>query len=173
MVLKWPLEGFEYDPEENERALRRYYKRDWTKARLAYNVNPNDFYNAWQFLYYHPIFHNEVMDSYFEHTLDIDVVKVDPVTKRVDQKDESRNTLTWFWLELGPIYREDDAPEGFWKAHDLVLEDGTPQTDYIGVFSAVHDYKLDAHGPTFEEAIIDCARRVKRRYGVTRKKVYK
>lgn len=69
--------------------------------------------------------------------LDIDVVNVDPDTNRINE-DDSKNTKPQVWLEHGP-----------WA-------------DYIN--GCRHDINLDSFGDSFEEAIIEMAKRVRRFY---------
>lgn len=70
--------------------------------------------------------------------LDIDVVKVHPKLKRIVD-DDSKNTLINYWLETGSFTKPD---MGTW-----------------------HDLDLDCGGDTFEEAIINLAKLVKKHYG--------
>lgn len=94
-----------------------------------------DFYNAYHYLEDHPIFHGRFLEGLY-----MEVVKVDPETRRVEDE-RSRNTMTEIWLEAGP-YREKE-------------EYGTHWT---------HDIDLDCGGATFEEAIIELARLVREKY---------
>ena len=88
------------------------------------------FYEAWHYLYKHPMF-----QDCFQECLDIEVVKINPETKCVDDN-ETLNTATEIWLECGPYY------------------------DSMGT----HDIDLDCGGATFEEAIIKLAQLVKKYY---------
>ena len=81
------------------------------------------FYKTWWFL----------MDEYewaINH-LDIDVVKVNPKTRRVDDN-ETKNTKIEYWIECG--------------------------------LPGEHDIKLDCGGDSFEEAVINLSRLLKRYY---------
>ncbi len=89
------------------------------------------FYESWHYLKNHPIFCDE-----FEKCLDIEIVKVNPVNKMVED-DDSLNTLTQVWLECGP-YQKD---------------------------CLTHDIDLDCGGDTFEEAIINLSKLVNKFYG--------
>lgn len=112
----------------------------------------NNFFEAWWFLLEHPKFKDKREIFGFEQSLSIDVVKVNPVTKRVDDNDKL-NTLVQIWLECGE-YQKTTAQEkklGFDK-------DG----------KHVHDIRLDTGGDTFEIAIIRLARLVKKHYGAYR-----
>lgn len=93
-----------------------------------------DFYHSFQFLKQHPMFQNA-----FGECLDIAVVKVDPLTKRIED-DSSRNTETAVWLECG--------------------EHAGPNEKYN-----YHDPRLDCGGRSFEEAIIKMASLVRKYYG--------
>ena len=90
-----------------------------------------DFYDSYHYLEEHPIFKN-----HFQYCLDIEIVKVNPITNSVDD-DFNKNTKTQIWLECGPY-----------------------KSNY-----ATHDVDLDCGGDTFEEAIIELASLVKDVYG--------
>ena len=92
-----------------------------------------EFYNAWTFLVNHKIFNGR-----FEDDLWLEVVKVNPDTKKIDYLDEAKNTKVEIWLEHGHY----DADWG----------------------ACVHNLDLDCGGDTFEEAIIKLAELVKRHY---------
>lgn len=59
-----------------------------------------DFYDAFWYLAEHK-------KGKFLEALDIEVVKVNPVTKRIEN-DPDKNTLVQVWLESGPEYRTHD-----------------------------------------------------------------
>ncbi len=84
----------------------------------------------------HPIF-----CDVFSYCLDVDVVKVDPETNRIEA-DDSRNSNTQVWLECGPA---------------VLDENGIPHQ--------THDIYLDCGGNTFEESIVHLALLVKEKYG--------
>lgn len=111
-----------------------------------------DFYNAWHFLETHPMFDLEE-SSLFLQCLEIEVVKVDPETKRIHDE-ERRNTEVRVWLECGPWVR----PEELRKDERRHFPDGV----------ASIDRQLSCGAPTFEEAIRKLANRVARRYGRSR-----
>lgn len=90
-----------------------------------------DFFEAFHYLKNHSMFH-----YCFESCLDIEVVKVNPKTKEVDDNPEL-NTETNVWLECGEYSK------------------------YIGI----HDTDLDCGGSTFEEAICKLAELVHEKYG--------
>lgn len=98
-----------------------------------------NFYESWHYLRNHPIFNDE-----FEKCLDIEIVKVNPKNKTVED-DTSLNTLTQVWLECGPYSKE----------------------------CLTHDIDLDCGGDTFEEAICVLARLVKELYGDDKDKAMK
>ena len=100
------------------------------------------FYEAWNYLENHKIF-NTGLASRFVNCLDIEVVKVDPVTNRIEN-DQKRNTKTAVWLEAGRYYPE---------------ATGSPHDPKFG-----HNPYLDCGGDSFEEAIIKLAKKVKAFY---------
>lgn len=71
----------------------------------------------------------------FQKCLDIEVVKVEPITKTV-HRNENLSTETRVWLECGPYHSQ-----------------------YM-----THDLDLDCSGATFEEAIIELANLVQAYY---------
>ena len=79
---------------------------------------------------------------YFAQCLDIEVAKINPQTREIDDN-EVLNTEVEVWLECGPYEFNEDAAE----------------------FSPTHDIDLDCGAPTFEKAIIELARLVKQKYG--------
>jgi hypothetical protein len=69
---------------------------------------------------------------------------------RVD-KDESRNTKSAVWLELGPMqWGYNSKPE--WEKCRAYLQH-------------THDIDLDCGGATFDEALVKLAKKVKKKYG--------
>lgn len=108
----------------------------------------NNFYDAWWFLQEHPAF-KYINPKYpksgewgfFEECLDIDVQKVNPKTKRIDN-DEKLNTKVEVWLECGEYLFDEHNKE----------------------YLPCHDIQLDCGGDTFEEAIINLANLVKKYY---------
>ena len=90
-----------------------------------------DFYEAYHYLREHNMFQGN-----FQSCLDIEVVKVNPLSKSIDD-DDTLNTETNVWLECGKYSK------------------------YI----PYHDFELDCGGVTFEEAIIKLANLVKKYYG--------
>lgn len=107
------------------------------------------FYAAWHWLCEHPAFKAQYSAEFwmqdFQKALDIHVAKVDPVTRVINEKDESKNTQIEVWLECGPWEK------GGWLGGGL------------GNFT--HDFRLDTGGDTFEEAIIKLAKLVLKYYG--------
>ena len=95
-----------------------------------------DYFSAFRFLQDHPVFRGA-----FTSCLAIEVVKVDPTTKRIEA-DDSHNTQTQVWLECGPA--------------DL---------DEEGHVLPIHDCYLDCGGETFEAAIVELAMLVEKKYG--------
>ena len=108
-----------------------------------------DFYTAYQWLYNHPMFQEEVNfhgetwdESQFKKCLDIDVVKINPETNSIDDN-ENKNTKVQIWLECGPFCKE-------YRCHDI---------------------QLDCGADTFEEAIIELANLVIEWYGDTKERI--
>lgn len=92
----------------------------------------NIFYGAWSYLNNHPMFKDEYGYSKFQDCLDMNVVKVNPLTGRIDS-DKKLNTKVVVWLECGKY------------------ENG----------ETYHNIDLDCGADTFEDAIIELARLVK------------
>ncbi len=99
-----------------------------------------EFYEAWQYLNEHVIFKDEHGFSRFQECIDIEVVKVNPETKAIDDN-EALNTKTRVWIECGP-YKEN---------------------------THTHDIELDCGAKSFEKAIIKLAKLVKKVYGNKKK----
>lgn len=89
-----------------------------------------EFHDAWHYLLNHKIFRYAFVDC-----LDIEVVKVNPETKEVDN-DFSKNTHVEVWLECGPYDKD----------------------------CRIHDLDLDCGADTFEDAIIKLAKLVNDKY---------
>lgn len=107
----------------------------------------NNIVKEWNFLKEHKIFGKNVyttegkligQKNVFDQCLDIDYVMVNPETLEIDD-DESKNTKVQVWLECGPWDNEDNMPS--------------------------HDIELDCYGDTFEEAILELAKLVRKHYG--------
>jgi len=94
-----------------------------------------DFYDAWWYLYMHEMFQDEDEDSRLLERMGIFVAKVNPETCRIDE-DVSKNTKVEVWLEIGKY-------------------DKTQR---------LHDLDLDCCGGTYEEAIINLANLVHKKY---------
>ena len=95
------------------------------------------FYENYNWLERHPIF-----NGYFNQSLDVEVVKVCPDTKSIED-DKSKNTKVQVWLECGPVVMK---PSG--------------RVDYYE-----HDLDLDCGGDTYEKAINRLAELVRHKYG--------
>lgn len=106
----------------------------------------SDFYDAYMFLYNHPMV-NHGRVNYFSTCLDIEVVKVDPNINEINFDDNSKNTETQVWLEFGAIVENVDniVPNA------LIAE---------------HDIDLDCGARTFEDAIVNLANLVFNKYGM-------
>lgn len=94
------------------------------------------FYEAWWFLFYHPMYQDKHEDSRFLQCTDIHVTKVNPENDTIED-DETLNTKTQVWLESG-YYEENNS----W-----------------------HDIELDCGADNYEEAIIKLAELVYKNYG--------
>jgi len=90
-----------------------------------------DFFEAFHFLNLHKNFNDKY--GYPDFNPDIEVVKVNPETKRIDDN-KKLNTETNVWLEANTHYQE-----------------------YGGVWTVAHDTDLDCGGVTYEEVIIKMA----------------
>lgn len=125
-----------------------------------------DFYQAWWFLYNHPIFDDTPKKmmleeetipgtfSRFEDCLDVDIVKVNPKTNRIDD-DDKLNTETRVWLECGPwVHRDREMSQ---ESRDRGCYDFFPE-------GRSHDWHLDCGGRTYEEAIVKLANLVFQHY---------
>ena len=104
-----------------------------------------DFYEAFHYLNSHPIFHGHFLSG----CLEIDVVKVDPATNRIEY-DEEKNTKTAVWFEAC-LYNPENS-------------DSPYDTNFC------LDPALCCGGDSFEEAIIELAEKVKEKYGTDRQK---
>lgn len=100
------------------------------RKQLRINRHKKEFYKAWHYLLNHKIFNDAFVDC-----LDIEVVKVNPVTNSVDNN-FSKNTKVQVWLECGPWNKK----------------------------CRMHDIDLDCGGDTFEDAIIKLAYLVRDKY---------
>jgi hypothetical protein len=101
-----------------------------------------DFHSAWEFIKNHPNFQSEDGKTRI-HTIWIDIVKINPVLKKIC-KLNFLNTKVEFWLEYGPSNYDEDLKE--W-------------VNYL-------DDDLQASGDTFEEAIINLAYLIEKKYGL-------
>ena len=79
---------------------------------------------------------HKAFNEYFSLGLYVEVVKVNPVTNEIDD-DATKNTKVQVWLECGT---------------------------YVETNGLIHDIDLDCGGDTFEEAIIELAKLVKKYY---------
>jgi hypothetical protein len=122
------------------------------------------FYDAWWFLHDHPMFLDKSLDkgqkggfylwsSRFSDCLDIDVQKVNPKKRAIDDN-RTLNTETEIWLECGPWWYEDGK--------DSL---GNPIPEWKPRWVPSHDPNLDCGGINFEGAIIKLANLVYKHYG--------
>ncbi|SHH61823.1 hypothetical protein [Ferrimonas marina] len=145
-----------------------------------------DFYEAWHFLVEHRIFNVnnrhilsgegavaelgamaglepgdelESRRSWFDYSLQIEVVRVDPATGGVSENPEI-NTATRVSLECGqPVIQ---------RGHEVREEHDFPGGYYLRLGdeeTTGHDIELDVSGETFEQAIIALAGKVRALYG--------
>lgn len=96
----------------------------------------NEFHRDFNWLVSHPIFNDRFLSN-----LDIEVVKVNPKTKAIDDND-ILNTEVRVWLECGPVELKDNM--------DAIY---------------THDIRLDCDGESFEKAICELAKLVRANYG--------
>ena len=132
----------------------------WTDTVRAYEAHPDDAFLAWHYLNEHPAFWRfgrEVREelpwnhlgriqrdgAMVEGWPEITPHKVCPETGCIED-DESLNTRLEWWYEFGPW-----ALEGH----------------------SVHDYELDGGAATYEEAVIEIAKKVWSEYGNDRRVV--
>lgn len=136
----------------------------WTETVAAYEANPEDVFAAWYYLDGHPAFwrfrknrawtppahfgnlqYEGAMSSGWP---EITPHKVNPATGEVED-DESLNTKLEWWYEFGPWELAPDDPGDH----------------------CTHDYRQDGGAETYEEAIIDIAKKVWTNYGNDRRVV--
>jgi len=134
---------------------------EWAARVKAYEDNPDDFYNAYHYLNWHPAFwkfygqdnmsHTErfhekylVEDRGVEHRIEVYVAKINPITGQAEDYPEL-NIKTEVWLETGKVR---------W-----------PSENFNGYEVYFHDHELDCGGDTYEQAIVTMARLVHDKYG--------
>lgn len=122
-------------------------------------MNKSTFYEDWKFLEDHPIFVDQHGLGRFQRCLDIEVIKFNPLTSRVEKK-KALNTKVRIWLECGPWLHPDNFPKE--------LREFNPGWE-MGM--NIHSKKLDCGGDTFEIAIAKLAKLVSKHYGTNRKNV--
>lgn len=140
----------------------RWPKRKQVGSRPAQMFT--NFYQAWWFLYNHPIFDDTPKRmtleestipgtfSRFEDCVDVDIVKVNPGTDCIE-KDDNLNTKTRVWLECGPWVHK-DREAGKYDSKEFFPEGPS------------HDWNLNCGGDTYEEAIVKLANLVSQNYDV-------
>lgn len=137
---------------------------EWARIVADYEAHPDDAHAAWYYLDHHPVFWrfeklgqedypaNHVAHLEHEYAMsrgwpEITPHKVNPDTNRIEE-DDALNTRIQWWYEFGP-----------WS-----LTPGEPSI-------ATHDYELDSGTETYEQAIIEIARKVHDNYGNDRRVV--
>jgi hypothetical protein len=110
------------------------------------------FHEAFNWLQDHPMLVcPEIANlNWFPSNLSIEVVMVNPKTRRTDG-DEPLTDVD-IWLEFGPINTPTPEEAELWGCDTT--------TPIYG-----HDLDCDCGGPTFEEAVIKLAELVKKKYG--------
>lgn len=133
------------------------HDKEWRETVRAFESNPLDFYNAWHFLDGHPAFwqfdgdrsqtpqerihHRRLMrDHGITRSVDIAVVKVDPITRHAED-DDALNTHTQVWVEMG---------KWEWPTSKPIDEHSLRDAHF-------HDTDLNCGGDSFEQAIIVAA----------------
>jgi hypothetical protein len=179
-----PLEGFmrqcytqdEYATRgEFYASLQEDRIREWTETVRAFETEPNDFYNAWQYLDTHPAHWrfrgddgmtapeeritewNLCAEYGVNYAVDICVTKVNSATGR--REDDRDNTLTEVWIELGKTNWPGPPEEG-----DYICKGEIYPRDH-----SYHDPTLDCGGESMEAAIIAAAVSIHTHYGNDRR----
>ena len=104
-----------------------------------------DFYESYQYL------SNKGLEI-----IDVSAVKVDPETEEISEF-EDMNTAVRVWIEIGYNTLMTNADK---ISMEIPLDEMVPVS--------VHFWQLDSGGATFEEAIIDSARKAKDFLGKTK-----
>lgn len=152
--------AFHFSSRDLYADLQGYRAEEWAATVKAFEENPDDVYNAWQYLNRHPLFwylagrrdkpveaHEKYLQA--EHGvregLETCVVKVNPETRSIDE-DETKNTKIEFWYELC-------------------------FTSWPGQWDDVrtHAYTLDGGGDTYEACVIKAAKQIHEVYGNDRR----
>lgn len=132
----------------------------WAEIVAGYEAVPEDVRDAWLYVDCHPVFWRfwKDRDYYpplhignlkYEHSLaegwpDITPHKVCPETNAIED-DDSLNTRLQWWYEFGP-----------WSLY--------PGEHDRGPY-ATHDYHLDGGADTYDQAVLDIARKIHQNYG--------
>ena len=175
--------------------LERYWARDVAKAVKVYEADPEDFYAAYYFLYYHPANTRRIPgptrpgapDSWFTENLHVMVTKVDPTTGRIEdtprparagagKKHTKKHTKKHGLLtakQARAAGRRRNTRTEVWlewgpymEPADLAL-DGTP-LEHRGEGTHSHDHRVDTGGASYEAAIINLAHNIYAFYGFRR-----
>lgn len=147
-------------PDIDQQTLDTWRKENYARAVKEYTQDRDCFAKAWEYLNVHALWQDRTWEgvSYFKQSLDIEVVKVNPLTNTVDDQPEL-NTKVEVWLESGPVLYIDDTEE--LDRNDVVN----------GMVISTHDYHLDCGADTFEAAVVRLARLVQEHYGDDRANV--
>lgn len=136
---------------------------EWARIVAEYEASPGDVYCAWTYLDHHPVFWRFTKERRSDYPADhvgrleheyamtrgwpeISPHKVNAETGCFE--DDKPNTKTQWWYEFGP-----------WSLHP----------DEHGGHVSTHDYKLDGGADTYEQAVVDLARKVWENYGNDRR----
>jgi hypothetical protein len=113
---------------------------------FCYNKTKKEWRRVFMDFYnaWHYLDQHEMFKGHFLQCLDIEVAKINSKTREVDDNDELNDEVE-VWLEAGPWIKEGLA----------------------------HDISLDCGASTFEDAIIELAKLVKKYYGDTKNSVNK
>jgi len=123
----------------------KFYTVPPKNVDMFHEYNCSDFYEAYWWLYEHPFFQYEVPQiktfkySFFEHALDLEIVKVNPKNSTIED-DRSLNTKTEVWIEVASDYNNEYN------------------------YCSTHEWYLDCGGDTFEAAVLRLAENVYKYY---------
>jgi hypothetical protein len=123
----------------------------WRQIVLAYEEKPEDFWVAWHWLNEHPLFYQCHRDFHerglvenrgiLDGCVEVIPVKFNPETGRVSE-DATKNTRMEFWVEVFPRAMR-------------------PSRSGI----SLHDHPRDTGGDTYEQAIINVAKKIYDHHG--------
>jgi hypothetical protein len=166
-VKPWTAE----ERQRNHEHLAALRAEQWAAVVAGYIARPDDVQAAWRYLLEHPIFWSWVLPAHFE---DADASEIDEAAwariearSWLDDSDgladmhvelSSSDGATTVAFEHGPVLWPLDVPPG----HRAGLRVGGTRS---------HDPGLDVAEPTWEQAIVALAAKVRRAYGDDRSRV--